>query len=101
MLLLYGYNQIERDKFVIQSSIQTGQCGNQIGAKFWEIISDEHGIDPTGSYAGKPMFKLVVFHLYVDSWQKSHLKGLFTNFEYIPFFWDSTDEKFFIKSLSR
>ena len=25
--------------------IQGGQCGNQIGAKFWEVISDEHGID--------------------------------------------------------
>lgn len=23
--------------------IQAGQCGNQIGAKFWEVISDEHG----------------------------------------------------------
>jgi len=23
--------------------IQGGQCGNQIGAKFWEVISDEHG----------------------------------------------------------
>merc|ERR1712062_852369 len=32
--------------------IQAGQCGNQIGAKFWEIISDEHGIDPTGTYHG-------------------------------------------------
>jgi hypothetical protein len=30
--------------------IQAGQCGNQIGAKFWEVISDEHGVDPTGSY---------------------------------------------------
>ena len=30
--------------------IQAGQCGNQIGAKFWEIISDEHGVDPTGQY---------------------------------------------------
>ena len=30
--------------------IQAGQCGNQIGAKFWEIISDEHGIDATGAY---------------------------------------------------
>ncbi len=28
--------------------IQGGQCGNQIGAKFWEVISDEHGVDPTG-----------------------------------------------------
>ena len=36
--------------------IQAGQCGNQIGAKFWEIISDEHGIDPVGSYNGKSQF---------------------------------------------
>ena len=32
--------------------LQAGQCGNQIGAKFWEVISDEHGIDPTGGYHG-------------------------------------------------
>uniref|UniRef100_H0XPH8 Tubulin/FtsZ GTPase domain-containing protein n=1 Tax=Otolemur garnettii TaxID=30611 RepID=H0XPH8_OTOGA len=32
--------------------IQAGQCGNQIGAKFWEVISDEHGTDPTGTYHG-------------------------------------------------
>ena len=28
--------------------IQTGQCGNQIGQKFWEIITDEHGMDTDG-----------------------------------------------------
>jgi hypothetical protein len=28
--------------------IQGGQCGNQIGAKFWEVVCDEHGVDPTG-----------------------------------------------------
>ncbi|CAJ1370115.1 unnamed protein product [Effrenium voratum] len=27
------------------------RCGNQIGAKFWEVIADEHGIDPTGKHA--------------------------------------------------
>jgi len=32
--------------------IQAGQCGNQIGAKFWEVICDEHGIDASGSYRG-------------------------------------------------
>eukprot|EP01083_Nonionella_stella_P019044 52950_1 len=32
--------------------IQACQCGNQIGAKFWEVISDEHGVDPTGYYVG-------------------------------------------------
>nr|UXY86799.1 tubulin beta subunit [Cryptomonas paramecium] len=33
--------------------IQAGQCGNQIGAKFWEIISDEHGINSSGFYGEK------------------------------------------------
>jgi hypothetical protein len=26
-------------------AVQGGQCGNQIGAKFWEVVSDEHGIE--------------------------------------------------------
>jgi tubulin beta len=32
--------------------IQAGQCGNQIGCKFWETISEEHGIQPDGAYKG-------------------------------------------------
>jgi len=32
--------------------IQAGQCGNQIGSKFWEVITDEHGIDGSGAYKG-------------------------------------------------
>ncbi|XP_061177808.1 tubulin beta chain-like isoform X2 [Saccostrea echinata] len=32
--------------------IQVGQCGNQIGAKFWELISEEHGIDNKCVYVG-------------------------------------------------
>ncbi|KAG0437632.1 Tubulin beta chain [Dictyocoela muelleri] len=32
--------------------IQTGQCGNQIGSKFWEVISEEHGINDEGKYVG-------------------------------------------------
>ena len=27
--------------------VQAGQCGNQIGAKFWEVIADEHGTNST------------------------------------------------------
>nr|GMD12739.1 Tubulin beta-1 chain [Ipomoea batatas] len=30
--------------------VQGGQCGNQIGSKFWEVVCDEHGIGPTGRY---------------------------------------------------
>ena len=33
--------------------LQTGQCGNQIGTKFWEVISGEHNIDPNGNYVGQ------------------------------------------------
>eukprot|EP00091_Calanus_sinicus_P015259 TRINITY_DN3333_c0_g1_i2.p1 TRINITY_DN3333_c0_g1~~TRINITY_DN3333_c0_g1_i2.p1 ORF type:complete len:232 (+),score=82.73 TRINITY_DN3333_c0_g1_i2:59-697(+) len=32
--------------------LQAGQCGNQIGQKFWEVISAEHGINPDGAYEG-------------------------------------------------
>ena len=32
--------------------LQAGQCGNQIGSKFWEIVSDEHGLHPDGTYNG-------------------------------------------------
>ncbi|KAJ8955437.1 hypothetical protein NQ318_003536 [Aromia moschata] len=32
--------------------IQVGQCGNQIGSKFWETICLEHGIEPDGTYTG-------------------------------------------------
>ncbi|KAF7290645.1 hypothetical protein MIND_01304800 [Mycena indigotica] len=32
--------------------LQTGQCGNQIGAKFWEVLSDEHSIGGDGVYSG-------------------------------------------------
>ena len=44
--------------------IQGGQCGNQIGAKFWEVISDEHGIDPTGTYHGDSDLQLERINVY-------------------------------------
>lgn len=33
--------------------IQIGQCGNQIGTKFWEKVCQEHGIDYDGAYVGQ------------------------------------------------
>ena len=66
--------------------IQGGQCGNQIGAKFWEVgaplhcyqlpahdsravrlssafpvqvTCDEHGVDPVGSYQVRPRLKKI------------------------------------------
>ena len=33
--------------------IQAGQCGNQLGSKYWEMIADEHGVDANGQYHGE------------------------------------------------
>ena len=46
--------------------VQGGQCGNQIGSKFWEVISDEHGIDPTGSYHGDSDLQLERINVYYN-----------------------------------
>ncbi|CAN6315020.1 unnamed protein product [Urochloa humidicola] len=46
--------------------IQGGQCGNQIGAKFWEVICDEHGIDGTGRYAGDSDLQLERINVYYN-----------------------------------
>merc|ERR1712037_843551 len=46
--------------------LQAGQCGNQIGAKFWEIISDEHGIDPTGAYTGTSELQMERIEVYYN-----------------------------------
>ncbi|ETN65587.1 beta-Tubulin at 60D, partial [Anopheles darlingi] len=46
--------------------LQAGQCGNQIGAKFWEIISEEHGIDNTGVYHGESDLQLERVSVYYN-----------------------------------
>lgn len=46
--------------------IQGGQCGNQIGAKFWEVICNEHGIDPTGKYDGDSDLQLERINVYYN-----------------------------------
>ena len=42
--------------------VQGGQCGNQIGAKFWEVVCAEHGIDSTGRYQGDTELQLLEFN---------------------------------------
>ena len=46
--------------------MQAGQCGNQIGAKFWEVISDEHGVDPTGTFHGESDLQLERINVYFN-----------------------------------
>jgi hypothetical protein len=37
----FNYTNLFKMREIVH--VQAGQCGNQIGAKFWEVISDEHG----------------------------------------------------------
>jgi len=46
--------------------IQGGQCGNQIGSKFWEVICDEHAIDGTGAYKGDSDLQLDRINVYFN-----------------------------------
>nr|VZI20978.1 unnamed protein product [Spirometra erinaceieuropaei] len=44
--------------------IMVGQCGNQMGAKFWEVIADEHGISVDGYYRGDSDLQIERIHVY-------------------------------------
>lgn len=46
--------------------LQSGQCGNQIGSKFWEVISEEHGIDRSGKYIGNNQNQLDKINVYYN-----------------------------------
>mmetsp|Transcript_23427 Transcript_23427/g.26272 ORF Transcript_23427/g.26272 Transcript_23427/m.26272 type:complete len:448 (+) Transcript_23427:139-1482(+) len=50
--------------------VQAGQCGNQIGAKFWEVMAAEHGIDPTGCYIGDNELQLQRINVYFNEGQE-------------------------------
>jgi tubulin beta len=75
--------------------IQAGQCGNQIGSKvkcrfietypvftdslffqFWEVISDEHGVDPTGTYHGDSDLQLERINVYYNEAAGEHSLSL-------------------------
>jgi len=50
--------------------LQAGQCGNQIGAKFWEVMAAEHGIDPGGAYVGDNELQLQRIDVYFNEGQE-------------------------------
>ena len=62
--------------------IQVGKGGNRIGGKFWEVISDEHGIDPTGTYHGDSELQLERINVFYNkvtggkqkNWGQSKIK---------------------------
>ncbi|CAG0889020.1 unnamed protein product [Cyprideis torosa] len=64
------YNDVTRSAAMREIiNIQAGQCGNQIGGKFWEVISDEHGINPNGEYHGESELQLERIEVYYNEGQ--------------------------------
>lgn len=61
--------------------IQAGQCGNQMGAKFWEVISNEHGINPQGLYHGdnpkEQLSRVDVYFNHLDSIDQYPRRGTY------------------------
>lgn len=57
--------------------MQAGQCGNQIGSKFWEVISEEHGIKEDGSYHGDSDLQLERVNVYYNEATKKYVPRLF------------------------
>ena len=47
-------------------SIRSRSFNFSLHFQFWEIISDEHGIDPTGSYAGTSDLQLERINVYYN-----------------------------------
>jgi tubulin beta len=62
--LQFPYEKLKKMREIVH--IQVGQCGNQIGSKFWEVISDEHGIDATGCYCGDLDLQLERINVYYN-----------------------------------
>ncbi|RYP88849.1 hypothetical protein DL769_000215 [Monosporascus sp. CRB-8-3] len=46
--------------------ISTGQCGNQVGAAFWNTIVREHGLDDNGIYQGSSDIQLERIGVYFN-----------------------------------
>ncbi|XP_034187518.2 tubulin beta-4 chain-like [Osmia lignaria lignaria] len=44
--------------------LQIGQCGNNVGGKFWEVISDEHGLRQDGIFCGESQLQLQRLNVY-------------------------------------
>jgi tubulin beta len=46
--------------------MQAGQCDNQMGTKFWELVCDEHVIGGDGEYCGDndaQLDRIIMFYL--------------------------------------
>ncbi|XP_026666869.1 tubulin beta chain-like isoform X2 [Ceratina calcarata] len=60
--------------------VQIGQCGNNVGSKFWEVISDEHGLNAIGKFEGDSELQLQRMNVYFIDGPGNHAE----NARYVP-----------------
>ncbi|CAF0910491.1 unnamed protein product [Rotaria sordida] len=61
-------------------NIQLSQCDNQINSKFWEVISYEHGVNPTGKFHGDSDLQLERINVHYNGTYVFH----FPDGKYVP-----------------
>ncbi|ELP92709.1 tubulin beta chain, putative [Entamoeba invadens IP1] len=54
-------------------SLQIGQCGNQVGEKFWDLVNEEHNISPVGEFTGTPIEQQRLSVYYTESSTKRYV----------------------------
>jgi len=65
-------------------TIQGGQCGNQIGEAFWDIASQEHGLNPAGFYEGSSDMQLERIGVFFRETSAGGYSPLSVNFDLEP-----------------
>lgn len=66
MFLLHSHSAVTPAAMREIVHLWTGQHGNQIGTKIWEIICDEHDIDPIGMYHDNSNLQLECINVYYN-----------------------------------
>lgn len=56
-------------------NLQIGQCGNQVGFTFWDLLAAEHCIGLDGKYAGDPADEPILM-AHASSFFRERLKGV-------------------------
>merc|ERR1711936_284113 len=65
-------------------TLMAGQCGNQVGAAFWEVAAKEHGLDPDGTYTGDDPIQMERIEVFFDETASGKYKPTAVCFDLEP-----------------
>merc|ERR1712066_225982 len=65
-------------------TLMAGQCGNQVGAAFWEVAAKEHGLDADGTYTGDDPIQMERIEVFFDETASGKYKPTAVCFDLEP-----------------